>query len=203
MNNKGLKGDITMSEKDKIVKFKKEISLEELLNYSTDYLLERISEKEYTDWLCKVEFRNYIPIEEKSEIVNNLIMKTFEYDFNYISMFSIDIEMDKFFYGLLKYTNISIADNEHLITSKTYDILSVTFGKIIYELVKEDYNNLISLYDETINFKNIMNLMDRFNVLDTKSAKAQDKTLDNLLKIIKDPEVTDKITKILTINNIK
>ena len=47
---------------------------------------------------------------------------------------------------------------------------------------------MISLYNEAMNYKNIVNLMDRFNVLDTKAVKSQDKTLNNLLKLIESPD---------------
>ena len=178
------------------------IGLDEAVKYCSNYLMGNISEEDFKIWADTIRFRTYIPLEEKNEIINLLISKAIQYDLNYISLFSIDLEIDKFFYAFLKYTNISLEDHEDLITSDTYDILQSTLGKILLVFVKEDYEQMISLYNETMNYKNIVKLMDRFNVLDTKAVKSQDKTLNNLLKLIESPEIVDKVTKILTINNL-
>ena len=178
------------------------IGLDEAVKYCSNYLMGNISEEDFKIWADTIRFRTYIPLEEKNEIINLLISKAIQYDLNYISLFSIDLEIDKFFYAFLKYTNISLEDHEELITSDTYDILQSTLGKLLLVFIKEDYEQMISLYNETMNYKNIINLMDRFNVLDTKAVKSQDKTLNNLLKLIESPEIVDKVTKILTINNL-
>lgn len=130
------------------------VSMKEILDQSVKFLEGKISHDELVEWSKKIHFSPYLPIREK---VFNIIyvLLNCQYSEDLTERF-ISLEMNKFWYMLISYTNIELDDT--LITEDNYNILFAVCYQWIYESVKTDYDVCLSLFDTILNVLKVEDL---------------------------------------------
>lgn len=178
------------------------ISIQEVVVMCDNFINNNTSEEDFVKWADGIMIKKYLPLVEKQKIVNTLIMKFFSYELTTSTMFIGDLEMDKFFEGLLAYTNIEIKGYEEFLSSTTYDLIMMCLGQVILAICGYDYNILMDMFNNAVNVKNIVGLMDKFNVINAETAKHQSNDLKKVLEAMsKNSDIMDKVTEIFKINN--
>lgn len=130
------------------------VNMKEILDQSVKFLEGEISHEELINWSEKVHFYPYLPIREK--IFNILyVLLNCQYSDDLTERF-ISLEMNKFWYMLISYTNIEL--NDELITEDNYNILFAVCYQWIYENVKTDYDVCLSLFDTILNVLKVEDL---------------------------------------------
>lgn len=202
MNNKGLKGDIIMSEKDKIVKFKKEIDFEDFLDICIKCVNKKISNEDFFKWLDdNLYVKTYLPLKTKCAIISYILLDDFFVGTNNISTVISQIELKKFYRILLSYTNINVLNREDLQTMENYDIVMLCLGNVLYDIIGRDYDRTIEMLNNSIRNLNLQNILE---VLSTKDEKKATGDLKKIFKIFEENQETiDKLLKILDLNNNK
>lgn len=107
------------------------------------------------------------------------------------------VEMGKVIYGLLSYClNFeNDLDITALSTPAIYDTIFINgLYSYIYEKCKEDYNRLVSMIDNMIDFNNIGKLVETASLLSTKNLKEWTKTMDNVKRNLSTEDMKNLIT---------
>ena len=146
-----------------------------------------------------IEVKNYLPIKEKIELVENIVNKSVDENGYYNP---IKIYVNTIIEVINSYTNISFTEKQKEDIEKLYDLLvsSGFSGKIIGESINPyEYQKIRQWVNELINsiysYKNSI-----FGILDTISTDYKDLDL-NALKIkeeIADPESLTLLKDVLT-----
>ena len=124
------------------------MKLSTLIETSRDYELGKISEQEYIDFLNDVYVNGSIPLKKKIMSVMNVLFD-FDYDDDDIFNRYMQLEMNKFWYIMLKYTDIEL--EEEYITEENYELLFPLIYKSIKGIAGIDFDYTMNLLNEMKN----------------------------------------------------
>ena len=205
MNNKGLKGDIIMSENKNINETEEKIiSLDEFLNVCIKFLNSEITKEDLKEWLDNnLYIKRYLPLQTKCAIITHILLEDNFLGIDDNIIIAYQIELKKFYRILLSYTNIDVSECEDLMTMENYDIIMMCVGNVLYSLIGEDYNRTVDLLNNTINVSNIQNIMDTISISGNNQTKMSSELKKTFKIFDENKETVDKILDIIKINNQK
>ena len=205
MNNKGLKGDIIMSENKNINETEEKIiSLDEFLNVCTKFLNSEITKEDLKEWLDNnLYIKRYLPLQTKCAIITHILLEDNFLGIDDNIIIAYQIELKKFYRILLSYTNIDVSECEDLMTMENYDIIMMCVGNVLYSLIGEDYNRTVDLLNNTITVSNIQNIMDTISISGNNQTKMSSELKKTFKIFDENKETVDKILDIIKINNQK
>lgn len=124
---------------------------------------------EFSNLKKDLVIKSYIPIEEK---VTTLFKMSLDADKPVnipASIFTVGAEVVSLFDGLLSYTNINIDFADSFKTYENYDLIySSGLADYILEFCQKDYGRLIHMFERTISYENLQDLVETMSNLDTK-----------------------------------
>ena len=129
------------------------VKLSEVLEKVNGFIDGIYTQEDLDQWCSKIVFTLRITTREKYMIIYT-ILNELEYSDETYERF-IELEMNKFWYGMLFYTNIDISEKE-LLTEENYDILSRFLTPWIVGYVGNDYNILLNMFDKVWNYNILM-----------------------------------------------
>lgn len=100
----------------------------------------------------------------------------------------ITLEMNKFWYIILRYCGISVIDNNELCTEENYELLYNTIYNAIMTLIKDDYDDTMRIFDNIISYTNFDTVFEQLSdvaLLDPEKIKEVNTTF---LKDLKDSQ---------------
>lgn len=158
------------------------VKMSELLDQCNKFLDGKITHEELIQWSEKVQFFPFLPIREKMFNIMYVLMDCV-YSSDLTERF-ITLEMNKFWYLLIPYTNIELDDA--LMTEDNFDIIYAMCYSWIYDRVKSDYDICLSLFNTVMNILKQEDLAKTFEDLaDTNFGdmiKSNNELVDNLSK---------------------
>ena len=162
------------------------MKLSTLVKTSRDYKLGKISEQEYINFLNDVYVNGSIPLKQKIMSVMNVLFD-FDYDNDDIFNRYMQLEMNKFWYIMLKYTDIEL--EEEYINEENYELLFPLVYKAIKEIAGIDFDYTMDLLETIKNDfeKNeIISVFSKLSETDFSELAKADKELLNDLNNNKD-----------------
>lgn len=97
----------------------------------------------------EVSVKQYLPIQEKADIIDSMLADVF--DDNYIAS---PVRLQIYFYLaiIIKYTNIGLTEKMLANPAKTYDLLSMNgiFDEVIKAIPEDEFNDTFDLITETV-----------------------------------------------------
>lgn len=148
-----------------------------------------------------VEVKQYLPIEEKTELVGNVIEKSFNK--NFCNPASVDV----FFLLeiIKKYTNINFTDKQLENPQKLYDLLvsNEIDVKILSVIPQEELDNIKNIVDRTANaFEKYKNSV--VGILEVLSSDYSNLNLDveSMMSKITDPEALSTLKELANISGL-
>lgn len=170
------------------------IQLEEVIDVCNKFTNGEMSQENLEQWGDTIKIKLYLPIVEKSMCINQ-ILEECEYNDN-TYMKTAQLEMNKFWYILLKYTNINVNDKINLFTIENYDLIYPVIGYWIQGIVEKDYNVVISMLEQSIDYFNILTLIQPLNNLSEMDLKKIVKTDKDILKLLQNPDLVKDLATI-------
>lgn len=172
------------------------IHFQDLIARCSEFLNGVISQEELAEATKNLAVRHYIGIEEKIEIIQDILYNS------YYTMFPIEnkikgLEIAKILKGFLAYfTNLTYdeKDKEEINNNDVYIyevinlVLFVGSPKLV-ELFEKDYNKLCDMLDATVMQGDVNNLLNLLEGLDTEVLEKENK---KLRKAIKDVTKTEE-----------
>ena len=126
------------------------IELREVIEEIQGYVDGKITTEELDTWCSRVKFKTSVFLREKISVIDKII-NGMTYDSNEIDLF-IELEMNKFWYGMIElYTNINISEEE-LLTEDNYNLLGIFFYDWVLGYVEKDYKKFLKLFNEIYNY---------------------------------------------------
>ena len=126
------------------------IELREVIEEIQGYVDGKITTEELDAWCSCVKFKTAVSLREKISVIDKII-NGMTYDSDEIDLF-IELEMNKFWYGMIElYTNINISEEE-LLTEDNYNLLGIFFYDWVLGYVEKDYKKFLKLFDEIYNY---------------------------------------------------
>ena len=126
------------------------IELREVIEEIQGYVDGKITTEELDAWCSRVKFKTAVSLREKISVIDKII-NGMTYDSDEIDLF-IELEMNKFWYGMIElYTNIDISEEE-LLTEDNYNLLGIFFYDWVLGYVEKDYKKFLKLFDEIYNY---------------------------------------------------
>lgn len=175
---------------------KKYIQLEEVIDVCNKFINGEITQQELAEWGNTIEVRLYMPMAEKTVCLDKIINEVAYSNDKHLRIGQL--EMNKFWYILLEYTNIETIDKEDLFTLSNYDIIYPVIGYWLKDLVKNDYNVIIEMLNQSINYSNVLDIISTAEEIsknnDYKKLAKIDKTI---LDMFKDKEKLSAISDIM------
>lgn len=179
----------------------KEIKLPQLIQICEKYIEGEITQPELEDWCnTTIYLKFYLPIADKSLCIYNILLEQ-KYTEDVAVRIS-QLEMYKFWYILLQYTNIDIKGYDNLLTFTNYDLCYSIVGDFIYSRVKLDYDRTNAMVMSALNLENINMLiqtMDNLNNIDFKKMAKVDKQLFDFIE--KHPDDLKNMIALMATNN--
>ena len=120
------------------------VKLSEVLEKIKGFIDGIYTQEDLDNWCSCIEFYPKLTTREKYNKIDDIIHNK-EYSTDVFESF-IELEMNKFWYGLLGYTNIDISETE-LLTEENYDILNVFFTDWALGYIEKDYEKFLRLFD--------------------------------------------------------
>lgn len=188
------------------------VKLSEVLEKINGFKNGEITQKELDDWCPCIKFNLNLTTREKCVIIDNII-HAYKYSSDVVDSF-VELEMNKFWYGMLSYTNIDISETE-LLTEENYEILNMFLYNWILGYIEKDYNIFLQMFDRiyiyeinTVVAQTLIETMTEIGITSEKNSedfisfiKENPKTINNLAQIatmdsqIKIPMVGEKTNK--------
>lgn len=162
------------------------MKLSVLVETSRDYELGKIEEKEFVDFLNGVYVDGFIPLKQKMMSVMSVLFD-FDYDDNDIFKRYMQLEMNKFWYIVMKYTDIELEDE--YITEENYDLLFPLVYNSVKQIAGIDFDYTMDLLETIKNDfeKNeIISVFSKLSETDFSELAKADKELLNDLNNNKD-----------------
>lgn len=103
-----------------------------------------VTQEELDAWCPCIKFNLSLTTRKKCEIINDIINGG-AYSNDVVDSF-VELEMNKFWYGMLSYTNIDISETE-LLTEENYEILNMFLYNWILGYIEKDYNVFLQMFD--------------------------------------------------------
>lgn len=120
------------------------VKLSDVLEKINGFINGNYTQEDLDNWCSCIEFYPKLTTREKYAKIEDIIHNK-EYSENVFESF-IELEMNKFWYGLLAYTNIDISETE-LLTEENYDILNIFFTDWALGYIEKDYTIFLKLFD--------------------------------------------------------
>lgn len=175
---------------------KKYIQLEEVIDICQKFINGEISHQELQEWGNTVQIRFYMPMAEKTLCLDKILD-----DMTYSNDKHLKIgqlEMNKFWYILLEYTNIDITEKEDLLTLDNYDLIYPVIGFWLKDLVCKDYDIVIDMLNQSINYSNVLDIISTAEeISENNDYKKLIKIDKEILDIFKDKEKLSAISDIV------
>lgn len=149
----------------------------------------------------KLVIKSYLPLAEKTIVLFKIMNDSDQPVGTLSSVFTIGVEVACFFDGLLAYTNID--NNIDLIdkTYENYDCLQQSgMADYILQYCERDYGVLVKLMDRTINYHNLIDLMNTLKDLNLDKAEEFTKQVKEM-QFNMDSAVIKDMADILRYNN--
>lgn len=173
---------------------KKYIQLEEVIDVCNKFINGEMSQEELEAWGNTIEIRLYMPIATKGVYARKVVEECLYSDD--IATKITQLEMNKFWYVLLKYTNI-YTENEDLFTIDNYDILYPVIGYWLKGIVQQDYNVIIDMIEQMLNYANVLTMANSVEELSKVDLKAVAKSNKEIQKLLKEPELVKDLASIM------
>lgn len=173
---------------------KKYIQLEEVIDVCQKFINKEITQKELEEWGNTIEIQLYIPIVLKGVYARKVVEECLYSD--EIATKITQLEMNKFWYVLLKYTNI-YTENEDLFTIDNYDILYPVIGYWLKGIVQYDYDVIIGMIEQMLNYGNVLMMSNSIEELSKIDLKALSKSNKEIQKLLKEPELVKDLASIM------
>ena len=178
--------------------WEKNITIDEVIEMCEKYMNKEIIQEDLQEWWnTNIKIRFYLPIGEKSYVVDR-VLNRLDYGTDFVSN-SVFLEMYKFWYILLEYTNIDNTDEDKF-TIDNYDLLFPNIYTGIVSLSGLDYQCVEKILDNALNFTNVNTLMSLGNTIEDTDFKEIAKLNKNLTKMLKNPEFLKDLSDIAKIN---
>jgi len=175
------------------------ISLNEVLEIGNRYKNGDMTYDELKAWGDTILIRTYMPIREKIERITKILFDE-TYSEDIIERF-LELEMNKFWFLLLGYTDIQIDEETDLLTEDNYNLAFGLLGDWLLNFVKLDYDRSMELFDSIYNYLNVEDLRQSFNNLaGTDFSKMMESNQSLLEFFSQDREGMDKLLKLATLN---
>lgn len=133
------------------------VKISEVLEKINGFRDEIYSQQDLDDWCSCIKIKAAITTREKLIIIDKIILG-YEYSENVIDTYTM-MEMNKFWEGLLAYTNIDISESE-LLNEENYNVLNLFLSNWILGYVEKDYKEFLRLFDSVWNYYLIESLSD-------------------------------------------
>lgn len=145
------------------------VGLDEIILKSESFLNNELTEGDFTKWAFDhIKVRPYIPIIEKTLIISNfLYIDSIDEDVDDPSWVISEMEQKKFWYIMLKYTNIKTSEYSSWMNSSSYDILQQSIGSWLQLICGADYNRIVKMIDDSMNYIRIHEMLSVFDRFDT------------------------------------
>ena len=173
---------------------KKYIKLEEAIDVCRKFINQEINQEELEAWGNTIQIQLYIPVASKGVYAKKVVEECFYSDD--IGVKITQLEMNKFWYILLKYTNI-YTENEDLFTIDNYDILYPVIGYWLKGIVQQDYNVIIDMIEQMLNYANVLTMANSVEELSKVDLKAVAKSNKEIQKLLKEPELVKDLASIM------
>ena len=160
---------------------------------------EKITQEEFEEWCDRIYFKTYIPIEDKIEVLNEII---FEEEFSDdLNLKVLQLELYKFYKILIeKYTNISVKRKD--MTIENYNIVYSLLGNWILTICGIDYQKTMDILKDYMNYNNISLLINTANVINNTSFDEYMKDQKEMFEWLKsNKNVVKEISQIVVSNN--
>ena len=173
---------------------KKYIQLEEVIDVCNKFINGEINQEELEAWGNTIEIRLYMPVATKGVYARKVVEECLYSDDMATKI--TQLEMNKFWYVLLKYTNI-YTENEDLFTIDNYDILYPVIGYWLKGIVQQDYNVIIDMIEQMLNYANVLTMANSVEELSKVDLKAVAKSNKEIQKLLKEPELVKDLASIM------
>lgn len=120
------------------------VKLSEVLDKIYGFKNGEVTQEELDAWCPCINFNLSLTTRKKCEIINDIINGG-AYSNDIVDSF-VELEMNKFWYGMLSYTNIDISETE-LLTEENYEILNMFLYNWILGYIEKDYNVFLQMFD--------------------------------------------------------
>lgn len=120
------------------------VKLSEVLDKIYGFKNGEVTQEELDAWCPCIKFNLSLTTRKKCEIINDIINGG-AYSNDIVDSF-VELEMNKFWYGMLSYTNIDISETE-LLTEENYEILNMFLYNWILGYIEKDYNVFLQMFD--------------------------------------------------------
>jgi len=175
------------------------ISLNEVLEIGNRYKNGDMTYDELKAWGDTILIRTYMPIREKIERITKILFDE-TYSEDIIERF-LELEINKFWFLLVGYTDIQIDEETDLLTEDNYNLAFGLLGDWLLNFVKLDYDRSMELFDSIYNYLNVEDLRQSFNNLaGTDFSKMMESNQSLLEFFSQDREGMDKLLKLATLN---
>ena len=175
---------------------KKNISLEEVIDICNKFTSGEMSREELESWGNTIEIRLYLPIVEKTLCIDKIIDESSYSEDKHIKI--AQLEMNKFWHILLQYTNIETEGHEDLFTIANYDLIYPVIGYWLKGLLRQDYDVVIDMLNQSINYSNILDMIATTEeVSQNNDYKKLAKIYKAILDILKDKEKLSALSDIM------
>ena len=148
-----------MEEKD-INRENEKISLELIIEKAKGFISGEVSQEDMASFGGEMTVRSYIPILEKMTLIMTIVSEHIYSIVETQEVKTVEMYKNIFFYIMLSgYAGIDCTNRE-LITYSNYDLLYPIFAPFILSYCKDDYELIISMLKDSINFYNIKDMND-------------------------------------------
>lgn len=178
------------------------VSLSEVIDVCNEFTYGEMTHEELVEWGKKIEIKQYLPLMDKMSILLDLTIGQSFDDTEVNELLIVQMENKKFWFALLKYTNIEIGENLALCSFENYDLCFPIIGDWILGFCITDYNRLIQMLNDTINVNNIKNLSKLLENVDMDKIKEySDKVNETIDYLDKNQELVKDLSDIAKFNN--
>ena len=129
----------------------KDIKLSEVIDKMISFQNKEITADDLDKWCSNVVFYTKTTLRDKCIVINKILSEmVYNYD-NDVDLV-VQMEINKFWYGLIGlYTNIDITETD-LLTEVNYNLLDLFFYDWAISYIEKDYNKFLKIFDEFFNY---------------------------------------------------
>jgi hypothetical protein len=178
------------------------ILLSEVIDVCNEFTYGEMTYEELVEWGKKVEIKQYLPLMDKMSILLDLTIGQSFDDTEISELLILQMENKKFWFVLLKYTNIEIGDDLDLCSFDNYDLCFPIIGDWILGFCIVDYNRLIQMLNDTTNVNNIKNISKMLENIDMEKIKEYSKQVNETFEYLdKNEKLVEELSNIAKLNN--
>lgn len=170
-----------MEEKDINLENKK-FSLELIIKKAKGFINGEVSQEDMASFGGEMIIRSYIPILEKMGLIMAILNQHIYSDVEAQEIKTVEMYKNIFFYIMLSgYANVDCSDRD-LITYSNYDLLYPIYAPFILSYCREDYQLIIDMLKDSINFYSIKDMSDGLNGINETALKEATKANKDLMR---------------------